>query len=340
MEEYKKYKFKRAYIYKLINEIDNDNIDLDNIDLDNSTYTITELIEDKTKKISIEDEINKVLETEIQHVFQQQKTRIRKIKELSHKTMSEFRDKVKQLVKEPFTDKLLYTVRAKYSPENKNMLSFVCSKNLIKTDLVVSPAAGENMTITYSMEEYQKYKFKLDHIHRMISGLHYETINLKRLSYSITDFIEGKADKPSELEEVNKVLQLHIHHVFHNGKEIKELAYKKFDDMANAIKKYFKNITTEQYLYIVRVGYRIDDYECALSLSCSKFILGTKLNFYPDMGQYVSILYSKNEYKKHKFKLEHVENVINGIETGIMSLKHTSYSITQLLEGKTDRKNR
>ena len=72
-----------------------------------------------------------------------------------------------------------------------------------------------------------------------------------------------------------------------------------------------------------------------LSVSCSEYIIDTEFKFMPAFGRIIAILYSKSEYKKFKFKLEHIHKMIDGMKNKTINLKHMSYSITNLLNNNT-----
>ena len=131
--------------------------------------------------------INSILKTEQYHVFYKNK----ELKPLAHKTQSGVEKAIKENVNPPKTDKKVYIVRIKYNPDSdKRKLIIHCSQRTITPKLVLAKYKyDDSFNIIYSVEEYKKYKFSLEHIKKIISKIKKDELDVVKQFINISEIL-------------------------------------------------------------------------------------------------------------------------------------------------------
>lgn len=131
--------------------------------------------------------IDSILTTEKYHIFYKNK----ELKPLAHKTVSGVEKAIKENVKPPKTDKKVYLVKIRYSPdtEKKNIL-VSCCKNTITSKLLLTKKKDDDcFTIIYSKTEYAKYGFEISHIKKIINKIKKEELDVEFQFINISEIL-------------------------------------------------------------------------------------------------------------------------------------------------------
>lgn len=131
--------------------------------------------------------IDSILDTKHYHIFYKNK----ELKPLTHKTQSGLEKAIKENVNPPKTDKKVYMVRIKYNPDSdKRKLIIHCSQRTITPKLVLAKYKyDDSFNIIYSVEEYKKYKFSLEHIKKIISKIKKDELDVVKQFINISEIL-------------------------------------------------------------------------------------------------------------------------------------------------------
>ncbi len=133
----------------------------------------------------LEQKINSILPTQIDHVFYKTK----RLELLESKTLKTFKQAIKKYVNAPKTNKILYTIRIKINPESdKRKIIILCSEYIV--DIKLNIKIGKVITVVYSDSELKKYNFKLTHIKKIINALKKDSVNYDDDFINIGDILK------------------------------------------------------------------------------------------------------------------------------------------------------
>ena len=188
-DELKKYGFKMDYLYKLFDDIKNDNVRYDK-----SIITITKLLnldkidkEDKPKVDDIDDLLDKVKDTlqpSINHLFVDNEL------VASSKLIKNLEKDIKDNFEPPKKPLKGYLVRMKIDKNFKYIISINVDKMTINENLIMySTEFDFFQTFTYTKDELKKYGFKMDYIYKMIYFVKNNIIKFNRQFISITELL-------------------------------------------------------------------------------------------------------------------------------------------------------
>jgi hypothetical protein len=132
--------------------------------------------------------IDTILDTNYYHIFYKN----RELKPLSQKTLKSIEKAIKENVNPPKTNKKVYLVSIKYKPDSdKRRLIIHCSQNTITPKLVfATDKYDDSYTIVYSVEEYKKYKFSLEHIKKIINKIKKDELDIVKQFINISEILE------------------------------------------------------------------------------------------------------------------------------------------------------
>lgn len=132
--------------------------------------------------------IDSILDTNYYHIFYKNK----ELEPLAQKTPKGIEKAIKENVNPPKTDKKVYLLSVKYSPDSdKRKLIIHCSQRTITPKLVLAKYKyDDSFTIVYSIQEYKKYKFSLDHIKKIISKIKKDELDVVKQFISISEILE------------------------------------------------------------------------------------------------------------------------------------------------------
>lgn len=132
--------------------------------------------------------IDSILDTKYYHIFYSNK----ELKPLMQKTIPNIEKAIKENVNPPKTNKKVYMIRIKYNPDSeKRKLSINCSQRTITPKLILSKDEyDDSFTIIYSIDEYKKYKFSLDHIKKIIKKIKKNEFDIGIQSINISKILE------------------------------------------------------------------------------------------------------------------------------------------------------
>lgn len=113
--------------------------------------------------------IDSILNTKYYHIFYKNK----ELKPLAQETIKDVEKAIKENINPPKTDKKIFIIRLNYKPNSdKKKIIINCSQRTISPKLkLVKHDDDDSFSITYSAEEYKKYKFSLDHIKKIINKI-------------------------------------------------------------------------------------------------------------------------------------------------------------------------
>lgn len=132
--------------------------------------------------------IDSVLTTELYHVFYKNK----ELKPLMQKTISGVEKAIKENVNPPSTDKKVYLIKIRYSPNTeKKTLLLSCCKNTITPKLLLAKKKDDDcFTILYSKKEYKKFGFEISHIKKIINKINKEELDIEQQFINISEILE------------------------------------------------------------------------------------------------------------------------------------------------------
>jgi hypothetical protein len=132
--------------------------------------------------------IDSILDTKYYHIFYSNK----ELKPLMQKTIPSIEKAIKENVNPPKTDKKIYMIRLKYNNDSeKRKISINCSQRTITPKLILSKGEyDDSFTIIYSVDEYKKYKFSLDHIKKIISKIKKDKLDVEDQYINISKILE------------------------------------------------------------------------------------------------------------------------------------------------------
>ena len=110
----------------------------------------------------------------------------------SQKTPKGVEKAIKENENSPKTDKKVYLVSIKYNPDSdKRKLIIHCSQRTIIPKLVLAKYKyDDTSSIIYSVEEYKKHKFSLEHIKKIISKIKKDEIDVVKQFINISEILE------------------------------------------------------------------------------------------------------------------------------------------------------
>ena len=110
---------------------------------------------------------------------------------LSESNMTKLKKEIKENVKAPTADTKVYIVNYIVNVSNPNPLKIIIAQYTLTPKLALVIKDGDNaQTITFSIDELKKYKFKNTYVGKIISLIKIKKINYKKMSVSITDILE------------------------------------------------------------------------------------------------------------------------------------------------------
>ncbi len=135
-----------------------------------------------------------------------------------------------------------------------------------------------------------------------------------------------------DINKINKVLDTTKYHVFYKTTELKTLANKKMIDVKKAIKEQINPPKKDKIISIVDLKFNPNDEEKKIIIVCVKFILSKKLNITADNA--VTVIYSKKELEKYKFKKEHIEKIVQLIKDDKVDYQKQFINVSEILNTK------
>lgn len=133
-------------------------------------------------------------------------------------------------------------------------------------------------------------------------------------------------------KKIDSILDTNCYHIFYKNKELKPLAQKTPKGVEKAIKENVNPPKTDKKVYLVSIKYKPDSDKRKLIIHCSQRTITPKLVLakykYDDS---FNIIYSAEEYKKHKFSLEHIKKIISKIKKDELDVAKQFINISEIL---------
>lgn len=132
--------------------------------------------------------IDSILDTNYYHIFYKNK----ELKPLSQTIIPKVEKAIKEYVNPPKTNKKIYLVRLKYNQDSEQKKLIInCSQRTITPKLILAKDKyDDSFSIIYSTEEYNKYKFSLDHIKKIISKIKKDLLDVSVQTINISEILE------------------------------------------------------------------------------------------------------------------------------------------------------
>jgi hypothetical protein len=138
---------------------------------------------DKFKKII--NEINKVLEPSISHLF------VGNELVSSEKTLKLLKDDIKENYEPPKKNIKGFIVRITIDIKDKTPIYINCVENTITPKLTIGPKDDDAFqTFTYTKDELLNNGFKMSHIKKMMKAIKNNLISFEKSSISITELLK------------------------------------------------------------------------------------------------------------------------------------------------------
>ena len=134
------------------------------------------------------------------------------------------------------------------------------------------------------------------------------------------------------MEQINDIINTSQYHVFYKNKEIEQLASLTIPKLKIAIKDNIKPPKSDKIFFIIRLKVNLNSDDKMITITCSKVIITNNLDMLVDSaGDAVTVVYSKNEYKRLHFKRSHIVKIINALETESINLEESFINISDIL---------
>lgn len=138
---------------------------------------------DKFKKII--NEINKVLEPSISHLF------VGNELVASEKTLKLLKDYIKENYEPPKKNIKGFIIRITIDIKDKTPIYINCVENTITPKLTIGPKDDDAFqTFTYTKDELLNNGFKMSHIKKMMKAIKNNLISFEKSSISITELLK------------------------------------------------------------------------------------------------------------------------------------------------------
>lgn len=138
---------------------------------------------DKFKKII--NEINKVLEPSISHLF------VGNELVASEKTLKLLKDDIKENYEPPKKNIKGFIIRITIDIKDKTPIYINCVENTITPKLTIGPKDDDAFqTFTYTKDELLNNGFKMSHIKKMMKAIKNNLISFEKSSISITELLK------------------------------------------------------------------------------------------------------------------------------------------------------
>ncbi len=132
----------------------------------------------------IKEQVDKKIDSSLDHMFRNNKLI------LSAKSLKEMKEKLQDF-ENPSKDLKVFIIRIKIDPNSKYAMVISISQHTITPDLKLLTRMGDMaLSVTYSEEEYNKYKFKLSYIYKIIKDMKEDKIDYSKLSTPISKLIK------------------------------------------------------------------------------------------------------------------------------------------------------
>jgi hypothetical protein len=132
----------------------------------------------------IKEQVDKKIDSSLDHMFRNNKLI------LSAKSLKDMKEKLQDF-ENPSKDLKVFIIRIKIDPNSKYAMIISISQNTITPDLKLVTRMGDMaLSVTYSEEEYNKYKFKMSYIYKIIKDMKEDKIDYSKLSTPISKLIK------------------------------------------------------------------------------------------------------------------------------------------------------